>query len=483
MVGDRSSANAIWETWHAVRRHRTKAAVMFVSVAAGVGLFTFLTPKEYRSEAKLFVRLGRENATLDSTATLGQSPIVAVPQSRDSEINSVVEILQSRVLLEKVVDALGPTAISGQEDRERALQQLAKHLTVEAAKKSDVIRVSYQGFSPAICQSVVARLVDSYLDEHARLNRPQRSREFFAEQTRRLRSQLSRREEELRDLKDATGLASPAAQRQQMVAEIGQLRDDLFRAEAAGAESKAKVRELRRQLASLPDTQVTNETSGFGNEGTDRMREQFYALQVLEKEAQAKYSDDHPKMRQIRQQVAAARAVLEREEKNRKQVTKEPNRLRQQALAALLIEEPILASLEARAGQVKAQLVAVRGELNKLNEDEMRLATAERDVDVLESDYRKYAANLKQARIDQQLETERMSNISVVQSAELRTASGLPSQAVQSDVGALRRSVRRLGVAVGALCASALRRGFPTIESGLWTCRSARPDPGIKLGN
>ena len=34
-----------------------------------------------------------------------------MPQSRESEINSVVEILQSRVLLEKVVDSLGPAAI------------------------------------------------------------------------------------------------------------------------------------------------------------------------------------------------------------------------------------------------------------------------------------------------------------------------------------------------------------------------------------
>jgi len=64
------------------------------------------------------------------------------------------------------------------------------------------------------------------------------------------------------------------------------------------------VRQLRDKLSGLPDTQVTAETSGYGDEGTDRMRDQFYALQVREKEAQAKYTEDHPKMRQIRDQVA-----------------------------------------------------------------------------------------------------------------------------------------------------------------------------------
>ena len=167
----------------------------------------------------------------------------------------------------------------------------------------------------------------------------------------------------------------------------------------------------------MPDTEVSQETSGLGNEGTDRMRDQFYALQVREKEAQAKYTDDHPKLRQIRDQLAAARKLLDEEEKTRRQVTKEPNKLRRQAQSALLAEEPLLASLRAQSGQLKTQLAAVRGELSKLNEDELRLAATQREVDLLEADYRKYSTNLEQARIDQQLEIERMSNVSVVQPA------------------------------------------------------------------
>ena len=147
------------------------------------------------------------------------------------------------------------------------------------------------------------------------------------------------------------------------------------------------------------------------------MREQFYILQLREKEAEARYAEDHPKMKEVRQQIAAAREVLQQEEKNRNQVTKEPGRLHQQAQTALLVEEPLRASLEARAGQLTMQLAAVRGKLTRLNGDEMRLAAIQRDVDLIESDYRKYATNLEQARIDQQLETQRMSNISVVQPA------------------------------------------------------------------
>jgi len=465
MTRSSSSDAMVRDVYRAFVRHRRKAVLFFVAVMTGVVLFTLLCPKEYRSEGKLFLRLGRENAMLDATATLGENPIAAVPLSRENEINSVVELLQSRMLLEKVVDQLGPAAVLGRDaqapsaegdvaesdsaagwvheagvpfaaafsagkglllqltssgeldDRERAVLDMAKHLKVAAAKKSNVIEVSYEGSQPRLCQAVVAKLIDVYLDEHVRLNRTRGSYDFFAEQTKHLRDDLAKKEADLRDLKNKTGLASPGDQRQIVVARIGRLEDELLHAESARAVAEAKVRQLRQRLAALPDTQVTNETSGFNNEGTDRMRDQFYALQVREKEAQARYTEDHPRMRQIREQVAASRAVLEQEERNRKQVTKEPSRLHHQAELALLTEEPLLASLQAQAGRLRTQLADVRGELGTLNENQMRLATLQREVDLLETDYRKYAVNLEQARIDRQLETQRMSNITVAQPA------------------------------------------------------------------
>ena len=442
------SGNTFRDVFQTVVHHRRKSLLFFVTVVLGVALLTFLLPREYRSVGKLFVRLGRENATLDPTATLGQNPIVAVPQSRENEINSVVEILQSRVLLEKVVDGLTPAVIldsdeqadspenlastivgggmnflrrfgssAGLDDRERAILRLSKKLKVEAARKSNVIGIAYEGSTPGQSQSVVAKLIDSFLDEHMRLNRTHGSEEFLADQTRRLRESLARKEAELRDLKNETGLASPSVQRQLLVTRIGRLEDDLLNAQAAQAVAEAKVQTLRGKLNVLPETQVTTEISGFANEGTDYMRERFFALQVREKEAQAKYTENHPKMRHIRSQIAAARAILDAEERGRSHVTKEPGRLHHQAQVALLGEEPTLASLRAHAEELQTQLANERKELGTLNENEMRIVALQREVDLQEAEYRKYSANLEQVRIDHQLEVQRMSNIGVVQPA------------------------------------------------------------------
>ena len=80
----------------AVFRHKFAVAGFFLGVLALVAIATVLMPRTYRSQTKLFLRLGRENATLDPTATLGQNPVVALPATRENEINSILEILKSR---------------------------------------------------------------------------------------------------------------------------------------------------------------------------------------------------------------------------------------------------------------------------------------------------------------------------------------------------------------------------------------------------
>ena len=76
-----------------------------------------------------------------------------------------------------------------------------------------------------------------------------------------------------------------------------------------------------------------------------------------------------------------------------------------------------MASLNARTRELRSQLSVARDELKIFNENELQVARLEREVEMLDGEYRKYSASLEQARIDQALEFERMSNINVAQEA------------------------------------------------------------------
>jgi uncharacterized protein involved in exopolysaccharide biosynthesis len=431
-------------------------ALVFVGMMGAVTAGVLLMPRAYRSEAKLFVRLGRENVTLDPTTTLGEAPVVAVPQSRENDINSIIEILKSRVVAEKVVDAVGPRAVLGyaplpgkvplavagapggaaagaedgvtppaaplrlpgpSEDRDNALVRLAGGLTVEAVKKSNVIRISYDAPSPEVAQAVVASLTDSYLDLHSRLNRTSGATRFFAEQTDRLRSEVARYEEELCALKNETGLLSPDGQRELLAGRLGRLQEEVGENAGAIAAAEVEVRLLREKVAGTSPTQVTAQTTGFPNQAADAMRALLYGVQLKELELGERQGSRNPDFMATRQQTAAAKSLLHDEEGERAQVTTGPNRLYEETRLALLKAEPALASLRARREALQKQLAQQQEEGKTLNANTLRVARLERELALRQAQYRKYVESQEQARIDQSMESERICNINVVQPA------------------------------------------------------------------
>src|SRR3954454_18268274 len=92
----------------AIVRHLKMGLKVFIVGAVLALLGAMFMPRSYYSEARLFVRFGRENQ-VDPTASGGQ--MVALYESRESEINSLIEILKSRAIFDRVVNELGPELV------------------------------------------------------------------------------------------------------------------------------------------------------------------------------------------------------------------------------------------------------------------------------------------------------------------------------------------------------------------------------------
>ena len=483
--------------------HRRKMTACFVSVLTATCLVIVFAPKSYRSEAKLLVRLGRENVVLDAAATLGQSAAVAVPLSRENELNSVVAILKSRALAEQVVDALGPATIldagrvriygaSESDDeapqvvqagttswlsqlqllgnvpvREKAVLELQKNIRVEMARKSDVVQASYLSPSPELSQAVVAKLVELYVDQHIDWNRTPKSREFFDQQTERLRAALDEKEGRLVEQKNKTGLASPEEQRKQLVAQIGRLEDELMAADASQAAAEAEVRLIEKKLAGYPVTEVTTRTTGFATEAADTMRAQLYSLELKEQELLANYTEQHPEVRRVRDQIAKSRELLAREDRSMEQITTGRTRTSEQAQLSLLDRVPTLAAHRAKAEALRQQITDARDRLVELNRNEVQVMKLAREVDLHDASYRKYSENLEQARIDEALRLERISNITVVQPASYEVKPARPRRLLTLAVGLMSGLCGSIALAMAAEGLKWPRRRLPGIDEGL----------------
>jgi capsular exopolysaccharide synthesis family protein len=396
-------------------RHKWKMVSFFFAVILVVTTVTFVCAKVYRSEAKLLMRLGHESVTLDPTAAIGQ--IVPVLQSRENEINSELEILKSRDLIEKMVDSVGPQKLlkrSGDKylvgdsillttvsrlknlikqfdvveslsDHDRAILEVTKNLNIENLKNSSIISISYDAESPEVAQEVVGKLIDLHFVKHIQVHRNLGSQQFFDQQANQLRDKLMQSENELRSLKNEIGVSSVAEQQQIVLNRIGALKQEIDQTDAALASSVAAVKESQ-SILEAPTT----------------------AMQVI-------------------------RGI---------------SKAYEQLQSALLTEQAAIPSLRAKIDAQKKQLADAQAELKTLNYAAVKITLLTQEANIQEINYRKYCDNLEQARINYAMENEKISNILVVQAATLPIKAVRPNKPLNLALGLLLGTLGAIVLAI-----------------------------------
>lgn len=467
-----------------VMRRKKYVVIFFVVTCFLIGIATLLTRKAYESEARLFMRLGRENTSLDATTTLGEHPVVMLPQSREAEINSIVELIQSKQLYENVVDAIGaervldpdwvPEGTEGASQpsifssivgnatsslakmgilndlpaREKAVIKIQKKIEVEAFEKSNVLTIRFTSYSPQLAQEVVDRLITNYQTQHVNLHRPPHAYEFLENETQRIQQSLDLARIALEDFKNETGILESTQQRTVLIDRIAKLKSDLLVSESTEAALRTEVQELADGLKEMPENIAMSETVGAGNEGADGMRQELFRLEVQRENLAAKYTKSHPALRQIEEQLKQARSLLQIAEGKRKESIVGPNRIHQDTAVAFEQKRSMLAAEQARLVKISAQIKEAEETLRLFTANERKFAELDRNVEVLEANYRKYFSNLEQARIDTKMKSQEFSNVGVAQPATLNLKPSSPNKLINFLAALFLGTAGGLGLAV-----------------------------------
>jgi uncharacterized protein involved in exopolysaccharide biosynthesis len=428
----------------ALYRHRTKVILLFLLFFGAFAAVVLSAKPMYRYEAKLFLRLGRDSVLLDPTVTALQTQTLSMPTTRENELNSTVDLLTSRMLLERLVDELNPDSILGKAPsnqgeavrasqsagsdwlksqlellskptREKAIEFVESRLDVSAVKNSNVIGLSFEHPSAETTRLVVQKLIELYMKEHLRINRAPGAYDFLLKQTAAVQEQLAKTEAEWRDLKNESGVANVTEAKRLMIESLDDLEDDLRIAQVELSASKGRLSLLQEKLQRIPEMRETSRADGQLAAGADSIRGLLYALELKEKELSAKYTEQHHLVKEVRKQVNDSRDLLAREVENRRESTTSTNKVFEETELLLVKEESEVESFQARISALTKQISETKCDLQKLNDIELRFVQLERDTRLHDSNYKRYSESLEQARIDQELDLQRISNINVVQ--------------------------------------------------------------------
>lgn len=417
----------------------------------------FMIPRKYESEGKLFVRLGRGGVTLDPTATTSET--IMVQESRESEINSIIDFLRSRGVLSLVVeqkaDPKDPESPSianrlmesssiiklpslpsfGDEGTEEyadglsydelkehdvAIEQLHDCLMVKAPRKASSISIACRTESPKLSQRIVDVLMHTYIEQHVKARQTDGSFSFFEDQFEVQKNLVAKASADLSKFKNEIGIMEVGGRRSSLRGRIADIERQLIGAEAKHAAAESEYKAIEEMLIDLPTKMVIEETAGVANQGSDLMRDRLYDLQLQEKQLIAKFSENHPTVRALQRQLADAKKIMTSEVRDRTLVKSGLNMNVESLKLKLMNAQVEAASANSQKAVLTEKLKNSVAEMTKLNNDETRFAELQRLLNRAEANFQIYSEKREEARINLELDSMNISNVKIIQEPTLQ---------------------------------------------------------------
>jgi uncharacterized protein involved in exopolysaccharide biosynthesis len=457
-------------------RQKWKILLFFGFTVAGVALATLVLPEIYQAEAKLMIKIGRESLSVDPGV---EGETVPLSQSRQNEIFSEISILKSRYVIEKAVEKIGPEQFFEPADgpdpvrkasmktvgasfaplkalirfpepaprapgspetkpedlRSRAADIVARGLSVENERNSYILRLTFPSPEPTLARSVLDAVIDAYLAHHIKVHESQTPSRFFWEQARAAHHSLTGREEELRRFRARNGIGDFDRQKFLLVDRIGELERDIHAAAVQRKASGARISSLEESRNESPAVVEISRVSGKVNPAIHQIKTRLVDLRLKEADLAARYADGHRTLIDIRSQIRLAEAALGKEAGNDIEVMRGLNVNRQTLELDLVNERSVLNAQIARERVLRAELRDAREQMDAFISHEGRLTGLKRDIEINQGKYLKYMEKFQQASISEKLDTDRISNVSLVQPPSVGRKPVKPKKALNIGLG------------------------------------------------
>ena len=426
----------------AIQRHRFKALLAWGLVMICVVILYVIWPRQYSSEGRLYVKMDRNNQSVVPSSSGSQ---VAIQDTRETEIRSVIEIIRSHAVLDAVVDDVGAKKIleSGLSDmmpslsflkspfgdskgdmdakeykrlrkRELASKAILENMDVYNEKKSSVLVVTVRASSPKLAQEIVENIFHNTRKIHTRIHNVSSSVGFYDEQFISQEEALKKSVAELAEFRNKLGVMSVGAARESLQNVISTLDLGLVNADVNLAESKDRVNKLKEMMATTPG-KIAMPREGVEVLSTeDSLTELFKLKQELEGLRQ-QYTRKNSKVQRVEQMVIALEKQTNGMKRNRTESVSEPNPVYQALETSYLEARAKMAGDRARLAGLKQEKIGASKRLAKLNNAEVQANEKLRKISIAEEYLSIYTRPRGESKAMGALDASNISDVKVAQ--------------------------------------------------------------------
>jgi uncharacterized protein involved in exopolysaccharide biosynthesis len=427
---------------------------------------------------KLLVKRERVDPLVTTEPTTGISGVA--PAVTEEELNSELELIKSRDLLERVVVTCGldvapkpfflaavvgvrsgppSRAPLGNPRTSLAVRALETALSAEVVKNTNLIAVSYKSSDPELAARVLNTVANLYLEKHVAVNRPPGAVDFFRQQAQEYEKELATAEARLVSFTDSAGVVSADAEKGITLQKLTEFDATFRQTQAAIAETEQRIRTLEALASSTPARIVTQVRSSDDAALLGQLNSSLLTLELKRTELLQKFNPGYRPVQEVEAQIAQVRAALAAAEKSpRREETTDRDFTHDWVSTELAKAKADLAGLRARAEATALTVRAYQERARSLEQKEVVQDDLIRTVKATEQDYMLYLHKQEEARISDALDRSRIVNVSI---AEAATVPSIPSNPRSKIV--LMGGVLAVFVSIGlALAAEYLDPTFRT---------------------
>ncbi len=445
-----------------------------IAVTAGV----YIWPETYEAEAKILVKLGRENISVSNLAPSAQTQVMASLQVRAEDINSEIGILQNRQAIEKLVDTLGIDYLAPKVDKpliyqirdkimnaikealyylklkkrlplhEKLVLTIAKNLNVEQIQRSDIIGVTFQWSNPEVAREVVRVLIDLFLQNHITAHKTSEDFSFLQQQVSVASERLNDLEGRLEELKFDENIISFPDQQRLLLERKAELEALKKKVETDMVGARKELEEYSKELAS--ESEVVKLDSKYNrNPILDPLKMKLLDLELDKRKLENKFKKGSPPLVAIENEIKKVKARLAAERASvTGVVTMGVNAVYEKTKSGLIQTRVRMAALKEKHDAITKQMKWYDAKLKRLSFSETELKRLDRLIEIETGNYKLYRKRLEEARVSNLLDARRVVNVKIIDPPSASMVPTKPNKLMVIGLGILLSLITGIALAI-----------------------------------
>jgi len=417
-------------------RHSKTIYKWVIGVTIAGVFVAYLYPPEYNASAKVIVSKGGQNISLSERSSTQSNVRVTI----EDEINTEMEIIRSRPVIERVVEKLQAEAVDTVQQPASFLQtaktnfkqaigslmrsldlrpevspfdvacaELNENITLNPILDSSVIEISATADSPALAARIANLITEEYREWHLEVYRGRGASQFYTEKVTSMKEKLEKLEDELTEYKEEEGLVSINDTKANLLDQLSILKISLseLSKDIVSEESRHRiiVSQMKANGSNLIPTLEIGEISYI-----QEARNKLMDLELRLNELKQKYTTTHRDLTNLEGEIKLTRKFIKNEVQK-----------------IIDLKEVNLKTLRTEREALNKVIDDIQAQINELPRKELVIQRLERSIEETKDIYSSLSLKMEESNITESSD-ERVVSIRLISAAHPPLAPSFPNK-------------------------------------------------------